>query len=129
MNIADTISRSKSYLMDLAIDQVGSLDIVVRSGSLTLDGAAKSLASDETFTVTNRAEKATLMGYLVEDTTDGSIHTLIDEVIDNGVDDVYVFNRGDQYKLIAYLYRVVVPSNTSDLTNVAFTRYRIIAPE
>lgn len=130
MNITDIITKSNEHLMDLTIDQVGLLDIVVRANAgLKLQGVTKSLDADETFTVVNRAEDAQILAYLVEDTGNQEIHTLVDEVVLDGVDEGYIFNRGDQYKLWAYLYKIDVPGGTSDITSLTLQRWRIIAPE
>lgn len=131
MNITDVNTYSENdHLMDLAIEQVGLMTIRVKAGAIKLEGDdTLSLAADEDFVCTNRAEDVQIMAYLVEDRNNpGTLHTLVDEVILDGVDEGYMFGREDQYKLWAYLYKIDIPGGTSDITSLDLIRYRVIAP-
>jgi hypothetical protein len=107
----------KGASIALTVEQAG-MKMTVKAGSFTLDGEEKSLAEDEEYTVGQRAEDTTVAAFLVEDTSDGSYHVLVDEFIHDGIDEKYVFARGGQYKLIERIYDMEVPGGTTTLDDI-----------
>ncbi len=116
--------------MDLVIEQTDPLEIAVRAGSLRFEGVDTGLDQDESFALTTRPTAAQIIGYVVQDKQDNdAIHVFVDEILLDEEDEAFVFNHQDRYKLLAYLYRAVIPANTSDLTDVPLTRYTIKNPQ
>ncbi len=128
MDISDsnTMAEGTVHSMDLVVEQAGSLGITVKAGPVVFHGEASALGSDDLFTVTNRDTDTDVVAYLTKDTANSdAITVLVDEVVLDGVDQRYAYQRGDRYALVAQLYAISVPANTSDLVDVPLTRYTI----
>ncbi len=128
MNIT-TISigaPATEHAMDLIVEQAGPLGINVKAGAVRFGGADESLGEDQTYDVVNRPQAADITCYMVRDTFDGSLTTLVDDVVLDGVDQRYVFRRGEQYELIAHLWQAHIPADTSDLAIINLRRFTLV---
>lgn len=84
-------------------------------------------AQEELITFPAREHATIVTGYLVLDTQTSLLELFVDEFVQDGISVEYVFERGDRYQALAHLFHFVIPPNTTDLSTLDYTRWRIIA--
>jgi len=104
---------------------VNGLTLTVGQGSFIIAGVTYTLAADADFLAVNRATETWLYIHLVKVIADSSIAVFVDEVIDDGIDLLYVFG-GSPYKMLHRVVVAKIPANTADLVNADIERSRII---
>lgn len=87
--------------------------ITIKQGDFKVDGVDYSLSDDEVFTVTDRAEKTAVLGYLVKEKASEEARVLIDEVVAGEVN--FKFD-GSPYVLLYALFAIDIPSNSADVS-------------
>lgn len=110
--------------MDLPVT-MGNGTIEIGAGAIRFGGVPQDFTG-ASFEVTSRADPASVFGYLVKEA--GEFGVYFDECVQDGAHTPYIFQRGDTKELIAYLFHVVIPPNTTDVSGVDFKRWRIVAP-
>lgn len=121
-----TQSDPAQNAMDLAVTP-GDGSIEVSSGNVTLQGQQHVIGS-LSFPVTSRSVPTVIFGYLVRDVTTGHMEHYVDEWVQDGFGTRKSFGRADTKQLVVYLFHLVLPADTVDLTSIDFTRWRIVAP-
>lgn len=131
MNVTDKniAAPAKTHQMDLVVEQAGPLSIVVRAGSLRFAGVAGALDADATFDVATRGQAADLVAYVVRNVVTKALGVLLDEVVLDGVDAAYAYRRGDPHELLAHLFTVRIPADTTELDAVNLTKYALRDPK
>lgn len=122
-----TIGDPAQYHMDLAVTLAAST-IQVGPGEVVLEGRTDGVPS-QSIAIPVRATATVIFGYLAREVASDSLVLFVDEHVQDGIDEAYVFERGGPYRLIAYLFRITVPAGTSDLRAVDVDRWRIIPSE
>ena len=128
MSITRKVSRSPAsqHRVSLVVTAERAA-LHVGAGSVVVSGIEYALSSEQTYTLTTRALRTQVIGYLVRNRDSGAVAVLVDEIVTDGADVPFDF-AGSRWEQLHMLYSFAVPANVDDLTDLAIDVWTIEAP-
>jgi len=118
MSVVVTEKHNGRDLCSLVIEQEG-MTVVVKAGAIKWKDEDLSLNQDESFSIVSDVDHVkTVVGYIVREVSTGDLMLLVDEVLQNGSDRSYRFERNGPYHCIHRLIYFHVPAGAESLDDV-----------
>jgi hypothetical protein len=114
INIQQSLATANAC--ELTVTLSGAMDILVGAGSIISSSNTYSLSEDVTHTcVADPTHITRVYGFLALNTASGLMELVVDELVINGSDTMYLFDS-NPYKKLHRLFLIDVPAGTTDIT-------------